>query len=505
MIENQISLGSLTKTVVIRRRMTPELKLGQARRALAKRLLPAFLCMSMSFSVSTAQENATPSEEASSTDISATEQQADSSAETTEVEDPVQELQRKRDEVARQLQDVSHTIKLSEERKAELQQTVAKLQKTEVDLREALIESSARRKELEQQINDSEGKLARFGVREDQIRASFHKRRAILAEVLAALQRMGRNPPPALLVTPEDALASVRTAILLGAVVPGVRKETAKLAADLQELVKLRADTLAEKADLLTVMRDREEEERRTEMLLVENDKIARKNALELEAEQKRSDELASNATSMESLIASLESDIGSVREAMERARAEEERQKQLTEDQRRKAIEAAKNGMPDKNRIAPAYPFSELTGKLELPAAGQVIRTFGDPDGTGHTMKGWMIASAPDAIVTAPADGLVVFAGEFRSYGQMVILNPGDGYHIVMSGMDHINTRQGKFVLSGEPLGTMGAKRVASAAALALETDRPTLYIEFRKDGLPVDSATWWTAKDAGRAKNGT
>jgi len=105
--------------------------------------------------------------------------------------------------------------------------------------------------------------------------------------------------------------------------------------------------------------------------------------------------------------------------------------------------------------------------------------------------------------VVTAPADGLVVFAGAFRSYGQMIILDAGDGYHLVISGMDTISTRQGKFVFSGEPLAVMGAKRVASATALALETDRPTLYIEFRKDGKPVDSRPWWTAKDTGKARN--
>ena len=84
-----------------------------------------------------------------------------------------------------------------------------------------------------------------------------------------------------------------------------------------------------------------------------------------------------------------------------------------------------------------------------------------------------------------------------------MVIINAGDGYHIVMTGMNSVNVRQGKFVFAGEPIALMGEKRVASATALALETDRPTLYIEFRKDGSPVDSAPWWVKKDTGRARN--
>ena len=394
-------------------------------------------------------------------------------------------------------------MRVSDEKAAELQESIAALSKTSESLKQALIDSAARRKELERKIAAGEKKLAELGVSEDKIRHSFKDRRAILAEVLAALQRMGRNPPPALLVSPEDALASVRTAILLGAVVPGIRKETEKLAADLAELVRLREEGEKETETLVATMASRQEEERRMDLLLVENDRLSRQNTLELAAEKRRAEELAARASTMEGLIASLESEIRSVREAADKARAEEERLRRLSDEQRQKARELAASSLPDKNRIAPAYAFSDLKHKLELPAAGEILRQYGDPDGTGHEAKGMVIASAPGSLVTAPADGWVVYAGEFRSYGQMIILNTGDGYHVVLSGMDRINTGQGKFVLSGEPLAVMGEKRVASATALALETDRPTLYIEFRKDGKPVDSREWWTGSGSGKAQN--
>lgn len=394
-------------------------------------------------------------------------------------------------------------MRVSDEKTAELQESIAALSKTSESLKQALIDSAARRKELERKIAAGEKKLAELGVSEDKIRRSFKDRRAILAEVLAALQRMGRNPPPALLVSPEDALASVRTAILLGAVVPGIRKETEKLAADLAELIRLRQEGQTETETLVATMASRQEEERRMDLLLVENDRLSRQNTLELAAEKRRAEELAARASTMEGLIASLESEIRSVREAADKARAEEERLRRLSDEQRQKARELAASTLPDKNRIAPAYAFSDLKHKLELPAAGEILRQYGDPDGTGHEAKGMVIASAPGSLVTAPADGWVVYAGEFRSYGQMIILNTGDGYHVVLSGMDRINTGQGKFVLSGEPLAVMGEKRVASATALALETDRPTLYIEFRKDGKPVDSREWWTGSGSGKAQN--
>ena len=150
--------------------------------------------------------------------------------------DPAAELAKKRDETRAELDALSKTINLSSDKVNELEKSIADLDKSSTTIRQALIDSAARRKTLEKQILDSEKKLADLGVKEDGIRRSLHDRRGLLAEVLAALQRMGRNPPPALLVTPDDALASVRSAILLGAVVPGMRKETDKLAADLTNL-----------------------------------------------------------------------------------------------------------------------------------------------------------------------------------------------------------------------------------------------------------------------------
>jgi murein hydrolase activator len=419
--------------------------------------------------------------------------------------DPAADLEAKRSQTRAELDALSKTITLSADKTKELQDSIAALDKSSASLRQALIDSAARRKDMDRKIQASEKTLTDLKVKEDAIRQSLHERRGLLAEVLAALERMGRNPPPALLVTPDDALASVRSAILLGAVVPGMRKATDKLVADLSDLSKLQAAATAEKTSLTTTMTNSLEEERRMDLLIAENDKHNQENSTQLEAERKRSEELAGQATSLEGLVASLESQIGSVRDAAAAAKREQEQRELLTDEQRQQAKALAESGVPDKNRIAPAYPFSDLKGKLELPVAGDILRQFGDDDGTEHTAAGATIATGPGALVTAPADGTVVFAGTFRSYGQMIILDNGDGYHMVLSGMDAIKTRQGKFVFAGEPLAVMGEKRVASATALALETDRPTLYIEFRKDGKPVDSRPWWTTKDTGKARNDT
>ncbi|WP_234900359.1 murein hydrolase activator EnvC family protein [Rhizobium skierniewicense] len=422
---------------------------------------------------------------------------------TTQSQSDLNALEKRRDQNRQDLQELVDSIGLSEDKSRQLQDSIAALNQDTARIKDELIASAKRRKDLEDKISDGEDRLAKLGVREDGVKVSLRERRGVLAEVLAALQRMGRNPPPALLVSPEDALASVRSAILLGAVVPGIRSETDKLVSALKELTDLRQAIASEKEQLTATMTASLEEEKRLDLLRLENEKRNTQTANDLEAERKRSEELASKATSLEGLVSSLENEISSVRDAKDKERLEQERLAALSQAERDKVQAQTDAGMPDKNRIAPAYPFSSLKGKLAMPVSGDVLRKFGDADGTGHFSKGIVVATGPEALVTAPADGFVVFAGEFRSYGRMIILNAGDGYHLVLTGMDNVRTRQGMFVFSGEPIASMGAKRVASAAALALETDKPTLYIEFRKDGVPVDSQPWWTVKNTGRARN--
>lgn len=417
---------------------------------------------------------------------------------------PETELRAQQDRTRAELEAIAKSMSLSDEKVRSLQDNINSLEQTTATLREKVIESAARRRQFEDNIAAGSKRLAGLETRQTALRASLHERRALLAEVLAALQRMGRNPPPALLVTPDDALSSVRSAILLGAVVPGMRHQTEILVGDLEKLGALKREIVAEREKLTADMTNRLEEERRMDLLIARNLALSAESAEALALERRKAEELATRANSMDELISTLEREIASVRQAAEAERQASAARERLSEAERKKQEELALAN-PDENRIAPAVAFSSLKSQLRLPVSGDVLRRFGDDDGTGHPARGITVATDPGALVTAPADGHVVFAGQFRSYGQMIILNTGDGYHLLLTGMDAVKTAPGKFVLAGEPLANMGEKRVASATALALETDRPTLYIEFRKDGKPVDSQSWWTAKDIGKAHNDT
>ena len=132
-------------------------------------------------------------------------------------------------------------------------------------------------------------------------------------------------------------------------------------------------------------------------------------------------------------------------------------------------------------------------------------IREFGGSDGSGGTQKGLSIAARPGAQITAPCDGWVVYAGAFRSYGQLLILNAGGGYHVLLAGMERISVDIGQFVLTGEPVAVMGDASQAwpqASASVTTGPKQPVLYVEFRKDGTPIDPSPWWATNEGEKVR---
>src|SRR5690606_8177076 len=103
-----------------------------------------------------------------------------------------------------------------------------------------------------------------------------------------------------------------------------------------------------------------------------------------------------------------------------------------------------------------PAVPFHLAKARLPLPAQGRRVLAFGDKTQFGGNSKGIVLETRAGAQIVAPCDGWVVYAGEFRSYGQLLIINAGGGYHVLLAGLSHIDVQPGQFVLAAEPIGTM-------------------------------------------------
>jgi len=335
---------------------------------------------------------------------------------------------------------------------------------------------------VEERIVAAEVRLNTLQNNENTVRRSLGSRKAVIAEVLAALQRVGRRAPPALLVSPEDALQSVRTAILLGAVLPDMKIEVDTLVADLAELVKVRTEIATEREVLGRDLAALSQERMRMSVLVQERQRKQSETEKALDAERTRALQLARQADNLKDLIGKIEQEIASAARAAAQAGTE------------RTDPKNSLAALQDPGRLSPAIAFASARKSLPLPLNGIKIREFGMPDGLGSTEKGLSIASRAAAQVTAPCDGWVVYAGPFRSYGQLLILNAGGGYHVLLAGMERISVDLGQFVLTGEPVAIMGGGP-QSAAAVATGSSQPVLYIEFRKDGAPVDPGPWWAS----------
>ena len=152
--------------------------------------------------------------------------------------------------------------------------------------------------------------------------------------------------------------------------------------------------------------------------------------------------------------------------------------------------------------RLKPEVAFADIKGRVPLPVAGAILKTFGASDGFGGTEKGVSVATLAGAVVSAPADGSVLFSGPYRTYGQLLIINAGGGYYVLLAGMDRINVSPGEFVLAGEPVGAMGDGSSRMATAAAVGAAQPVLYIELRKDGTAIDPGPWWAKSDIEKAR---
>ncbi len=446
---------------------------------LSGRVLLAWLCltaMGVGSSLSFAQEAAST--------LPAT-----SPAVSTEMQ-----LGEQRAKTEEELASLQSQISLSQARKEELDKEIANLETDRASINRNLIETSTRSRAIEERIARSAVRLEELRGNEAVVRQSLQSRRGILIEVIAALQRMGHKPPPAILVTPEDALSSVRAAILLGAVVPEIRSETQILATELKNLVQITTDIAASRDKLSEDLTSLAEDERRLTLLLEEKKNLSISARNQLAEQTALAAQLAGKAGNLQNLISQLETQLSSVRNAAEAARkAEEERRSQEEQMIASAREDTIKPDFLDTARIAPAMSFAKAKGLLPKPVSGVELASFNQRTVTGDLSQGLSIATRSASRVVAPADGWVIYAGPFRSYGQLLILNAGDGYHVVLSGMDRINVELGQFVLTGEPVGIMGASRVASNKNVDVGSARPVLYVEFRKDGTSIDPAPWW------------
>ena len=342
--------------------------------------------------------------------------------------------------------------------------------------------------EHEAEVSRLEADLAQLKQGEMEKTAALGRSRQQFSHVLMALQKIARNPPEALIVQPLTPAQMVRSAILLRAAVPEIEQRAGRLRRGLLLLAQTRREMGERGRQLAAAAETLDEQRTRLAAIMKEKDSLYRRAVARSAKAENRVKTLARKAGDLRDLLRRLESDrLASDKAAREKVEREKVEREKAARD-KASAPEPAARPANGKRRATrrPSLLISRARGTLPFPAAGRLVGLYGQAMDTGMTRKGILIRTRRAAQVVAPHDGRVMFAGPFRGYGRLLIIEHGEGYHSLLAGLGRIDAILGQSVLTGEPVGLMG-----SASG-----DAPELYVELRRAGQPINPLPWLAAQ---------
>lgn len=429
---------------------------------------------------------------------------------------PVAQAQSK-DDVRQKLEKNRQQLDETKKRGQGLEADMGALKVERERLNAGLVETARQVQKSEGQMSAIESRLGELESQETMLRGSLAQRHDSIARLLAAMQRMGRNPPPVMITRREDALTMVRSAMMLANAFPQLRDQALSLATRLNELARVMGDIRTEGDKLKSETARLNDTRTRLSQLMESKRQSLGERQAELEKVRKEAAEISQSVTDLNDLIVKLDKAVSDHigKDSMLAEDAKPSASLEVAalpdsklalpgtgQDTKAKAaglaaIELAPKGTRvaslNPGRMKPAMPFIRAKGFVLLPVRGRQVLAFGDKTQYGGHSKGLVLETRHSAQVTSPCDGWIVFAGEFRTFGQLLIINAGDGYHILLAGLSQIDVQLGQFVLTGEPVGLMTAAPKAQKANA--QGNAPVLYIEFRKDNKPIDPESWWAA----------
>lgn len=446
-----------------------------------------------------------------------------------------------RSALTQSLEEKQKALKKNQKQAKTLRQDLELIRQQRARLNKQLIETGALISKSEAQLTEIEERVGELEAQKRLLKGSLDQRHASISKLLSALQRMGRNPPPVMITERKDALRMVRSAMMIAAVFPEMRGQALELAKRLKGLVRVMTDIKKEGArlkaesDHLATMRVR------LSGLLVEKKQKITDRQTELQNVRQATAEISNSVNDLNELIAKLDS---TVKRNSSLANYEAKIARQKVAATRERYAPPSANGISGQpgpappsasgptgrenereiaglrpsirpqappiaelapsghtfsptrtGRIEPVIPFAKARGKLPKPAHGKRLLSFGEKTQYGGRSKGIVFETRAFGQVISPADGWVVYAGKFRSYGKLLIINAGGGYHILLAGLSRIDVEPGQFVLAAEPVGAMRGtpQRGQGTAQTIAQTNAPVLYVEFRKAGKPINPDPWW------------
>ena len=318
---------------------------------------------------------------------------------------------------------------------------------------------AARIQESEADIRAGQARIAILTRLQRAQAAHLAEKQAPAVRLLPALQSVSRRPPVLALIQPGSLRDAVHVRAVLASTLPVIEQRTAGLRADLARSRQLRA--MAEQAA-------RAMQASRTK-LAQQRSQLGR-----LEAERRLAARGLSSSATLESdratAMGEKARDIIDLMSRLEAAGDVRDRLASLPGPELRPAMPGAV--------AAPAVLSATSASShppYRLPVIGAVVTGMGEVSESGVRARGITIAAQPSAQVVAPASGHVAFAGIYRGFGQIVIVDHGQGWTTLLTNLARLSVAAGDSVAQGDPIGTAG-------------TDQPNITVELRRNGRPID-----------------
>ncbi|NUB44835.1 peptidoglycan DD-metalloendopeptidase family protein [Fertoebacter nigrum] len=300
--------------------------------------------------------------------------------------------------------------------------------------------------------------LRQASIREAALALQFEAKRERVAQIVGVLSRMEADPGPLLLLHPSGPLGTARSGMILTEVTPALQAEAETLRRELQEMRDLRA-LQAGAADTLT-------------------------NGLQVaQAARTALSQAISDRTTLPKRFTE---DPDVLRGLLESA----------------DTLEAFAGGLTlDDSETGTIRDFSAARGTLPLPVLGTVLRRANESDAAGVRRPGVVLGARPRSLVTAPWASTIRYRGPLLDYGNVMILEPGGGYLLILAGLETVYGDVGEVIAAGAPLGLMGGGEPGVTEFLGSAQDgggareSETLYMELRQGAAPVDPAEWFAA----------
>jgi len=345
---------------------------------------------------------------------------------------------------AQQLKSLSSELKQGQPQLASAKEKSDSLAAEASALRQKLIATAARIESLERQQVEINARVGQLATEDKRLSAGFANDRVAVTKLLAILERLQHDMPPALAMRPDDALGAARGAMLIGASLPPVYAQAAKLSRRIEALKHTRLALEQQQAQATDTAARLNVARAELDELLAQKEKEAASAAETYGTLKAQLEKVAREAADFQALLSrvrALRQEAGTVQNVV--------------------TVTAQNSGLP--GALSRNSLLEPVVGALE------------------NGSSGLSYATRPGAQVIAPADGKVLYAGPYHKNGQVLILEITTGYDVVLAGLGRVTVKPNDQLLAGEPVGTMPADPV---------DDR--LYFEVRHGGHGLSPAPW-------------